>query len=275
MRTFSQVDVFSSQPLRGNPVAVVHDAEGVTDEEMRRFAHWTNLSETTFLLPSTNPEADYRLRIFTPGEELPFAGHPTLGSAHAWLEAGGVPRDDGVIVQECGSGLVRIRRADRLAFAAPPLLREGPVSEAERTQILAALALRDDDVVELSWGDNGPGWVVALLRDAAAVLEVRPDWSAFGGLDIGVVGPYPAGAECAVEVRAFCPSIGVEDPVTGSLNASIGQWLAGDRLPTSYVASQGTALGRAGRVYVEQDGDTVWVGGDAATTIKGTVGLGA
>src|SRR3954470_20097290 len=276
MRAFSQVNVFSAEPLLGNPVAVVHDAEGVSDEEMRRFAHWTNLSETTFLLPPTRPDADYRLRIFTPGEELPFAGHPTLGSAHAWLEAGGAPRDDEEIVQECGSGLVRIRRTDRLAFAAPPLLREGPVSDNERAQILTALALADDDVVDLSWGDNGPGWVVALLPDADAVLAVRPDWTSFGGLDIGVVGPYPSGSECAVEVRAFCPSIGVvEDPVTGSLNASIAQWLAGDRLPTSYVAAQGTALGRAGRVHVEKDGDTVWVGGDAATTIKGTVGVGA
>ena len=276
MRAFSQVDVFSSEPLLGNPVAVVHDAEGVADDEMRRFAHWTNLSETTFLLPPTRPEADYRLRIFTPSEELPFAGHPTIGSCHAWLEAGGEPRDKAEIVQECGSGLVRIRRNDRLAFAAPPLLREGPVSDDERARILAALDLADDDVVDLSWGDNGPGWVVALLRDADAVLAVRPDWSAFGGLDIGVVGPYPSGSECAVEVRAFCPSIGVvEDPVTGSLNASIAQWLAGDRLPTSYVASQGTALGRAGRVHVEKDGDTVWVGGDAATTIKGTVGVGS
>jgi PhzF family phenazine biosynthesis protein len=276
MRPFSQVDVFSPEPLLGNPVAVVHDAEGVSDEEMRRFAHWTNLSETTFLLPPTRPEADYRLRIFTPSEELPFAGHPTIGSAHAWLEAGGVPKDDDEIVQECGSGLVRVRRTDRLAFAAPPLLREGPVSDDERAQILTALAVGDDDVVDLSWGDNGPGWVVALLRDADAVLAVRPDWSSFGGLDIGVVGPYPPGSECAVEVRAFCPSIGVvEDPVTGSLNASIAQWLAGDRLPTSYVAAQGTALGRAGRVHVEKDGDTVWVGGDAATTIKGTVGVGS
>jgi PhzF family phenazine biosynthesis protein len=276
MRPFSQVDVFSSRPLRGNPVAVVHDADGVSDEEMRRFAHWTNLSETTFLLPPTDPAADYRLRIFTPSEELPFAGHPTIGSAHAWLEAGGVPQRDDELVQECGAGLLRIRRGERLAFAAPPLLRDGPVSDAERAQILAALAVEDDDVVDLSWGDNGPGWVVALLRDADAVLAVRPDWSSFGGLDIGVVGPYPPGAECAVEVRAFSPSIGVvEDPVTGSLNASIGQWLAGDRLPTAYVASQGTALGRRGRVHVEKDGDTVWVGGDAATTIKGTVGVGA
>ena len=275
MRAFSQVDVFSSEPLLGNPVAVVHDAAGVSDEEMRRFAHWTNLSETTFLLPPSDPAADYRLRIFTPSEELPFAGHPTIGSAHAWLEAGGVPRGDDELVQECGAGLLRIRRGDRLAFAAPPLLREGPVTDDERRQILAALAITDDDVVDLSWGDNGPGWVVVLMRDADAVLGVQPDGSSFGGLDIGVVGPYSSGAECAVEVRAFCPSIGVvEDPVTGSLNASIGQWLAGDRLPTSYVASQGTVLGRRGRVHVEKNGDTVWVGGDAATTIKGTVGVG-
>ena len=276
MRPFSQVDVFSTEPLKGNPVAVVHDADGIGDEEMQRFAHWTNLSETTFLLSPTDPAADYRLRIFTPSEELPFAGHPTIGSAHAWLEAGGVPRSDDELVQECGAGRLRIRRGERLAFAAPPLLRDGPVTDDERTRILTALALDDDDVADLSWGDNGPGWVVAMLRDADAVLAVRPDWSSFGDLDIGVVGAYPPGAECAVEVRAFCPSIGVvEDPVTGSLNASIGQWLAGDRLPTSYVASQGTVLGRRGRVHVEKDGDTVWVGGDAATTIKGAVGVGA
>ena len=276
MRPFSQVDVFSTEPLKGNPVAVVHDADGIGEEEMRRFAHWTNLSDTTFLLTPTDPAADYRLRIFTPSEELPFAGHPTIGSAHAWLEAGGVPRSDDELLQECGAGLLRIRRGERLAFAAPPLLRDGPVADDERARILTALALEDDDLVDLSWGDNGPGWVVAMLRDAEAVLAVRPDWSAFGDLDIGVVGAYPPGSECAVEVRAFCPSIGVvEDPVTGSLNASIGQWLAGDRLPTSYVASQGTVLGRAGRVHVEKEGDTVWVGGDAATTIKGAVGVGA
>jgi PhzF family phenazine biosynthesis protein len=277
MRPFSQVDVFASEPLRGNPVAVVHDADGLSDADMQRFAHWTNLSETTFLLSPTDPAADYRLRIFTPGAELPFAGHPTLGSAHAWLEAGGVPRSDGELVQQSGGGLVRIRRGERLAFQAPPLLREGPLSEDERARVLAALDVGDDDVVDLVWGDNGPGWVVVLMRDAAAVLDVRPDWAAFGDLDIGVVGPYPDGSACAVEVRAFGPAVGVvEDPVTGSLNASIGQWLAGDRLPTSYVASQGTALGRAGRVHVEKDGDSVvWVGGDAATTIKGTVSLDA
>jgi PhzF family phenazine biosynthesis protein len=219
--------------------------------------------------------ADFRVRIFTPSEELSFAGHPTIGSVHAWLEAGGVPRHEGEVVQECPAGLVRVRRGERLAFAAPPVVREGPVTGDERAQLARALALAEDDIVEARWIDNGPGWVGVLLRDAAAVLAVRPDWSAFGDLEVGVVGAYPEGSECAIEVRAFCPSIGVvEDPVTGSLNASIGQWLAGDRLPTSYVASQGTMLGRRGRVYVERDGDTVWVGGDATTAIKGTVGLG-
>jgi PhzF family phenazine biosynthesis protein len=276
MRPFRQVNVFSAERYLGNPLAVVHDSEGVSDDEMRRFANWTNLSETTFLLPPTDPAvADYRVRIFTPSEELSFAGHPTIGSVHAWLEAGGVPRQPDEVVQECPAGLVRVRRGERLAFAAPPVVREGPVTGEERARLVRALALADDDIVDARWIDNGPGWVGVLLRDAAAVLAVRPDWAEFGDLEVGVVGGYPEGSECAVEVRAFCPSIGVvEDPVTGSLNASIGQWLAGDRLPTSYVASQGTILGRRGRVYVERDGDTVWVGGDATTAIKGTVGLG-
>jgi PhzF family phenazine biosynthesis protein len=276
MRPFRQVNVFSAEGYLGNPLAVVHDSEGVSDDEMRRFANWTNLSETTFLLPPTDPAvADYRVRIFTPSEELSFAGHPTIGSVHAWLEAGGVPRQPDEVVQECPAGLVRVRRGERLAFAAPPVVREGPVTGEERARLVRALALADDDIVDARWIDNGPGWVGVLLRDAAAVLAVRPDWAELGDLEVGVVGGYPEGSECAVEVRAFCPSIGVvEDPVTGSLNASIGQWLAGDRLPTSYVASQGTMLGRRGRVYVEHDGDTVWVGGDATTAIKGTVGLG-
>jgi PhzF family phenazine biosynthesis protein len=276
MRAFSQVDVFSTQPLKGNPVAVVHDADGLSDAEMQQFAHWTNLSETTFLLTPTDPNADYRLRIFTPSTELPFAGHPTIGSAHAWLEAGGVPRQEDEVVQECPAGLVRVRRGERLAFAAPPVVREGPVTGEERQRLVRALALVDDDLVDARWIDNGPGWVGVLLRDAAAVLAVRPDWAEFGDLEVGVVGAYPEGSECAVEVRAFCPGIGVaEDPVTGSLNASLGQWLAGERLPLSYVASQGTVLGRRGRVHVERDEDgTVWVGGDATTAIKGTVGLG-
>ncbi len=274
MRRFSQVNVFSSEEFLGNPLAVVHDADGLSHDEMLRFANWTNLSETTFLLPPTDPGADYRVRIFTPGGELPFAGHPTIGSAHAWLEAGGVARADDEVVQECPAGLVRVRRGERLAFEAPRVTREGPVTGEERERLLRALAITDDDVVDARWIDNGPGWVGVLLRDAAAVLAVRPDWSAFGDLEVGVVGAYPDGSECAAEVRAFCPGLGVvEDPVTGSLNASIGQWLAGDRLPSSYVASQGTVLGRRGRVYVERDGDTVWVGGDATTMISGEVSL--
>jgi PhzF family phenazine biosynthesis protein len=274
MRRFSQVNVFSSEAYLGNPLAVVHDAEGLDDEAMHRFAHWTNLSETTFLLPPTEPGADYRVRIFTPSEELSFAGHPTLGSAHAWLEAGGVPQDDSELVQQCPAGLVRVRRGERLAFAAPPVVREGPVTGEERDRLVRALSLAHDDVVDARWIDNGPGWVGVLLRDADAVLAVRPDWAEFGDLEVGVVGPYPAGAECAIEVRAFCPSIGVvEDPVTGSLNASIGQWLAGDRLPTSYIASQGTVLGRRGRVHVECEGETVWVGGEVSTAIAGEVSL--
>ncbi|MGY2703070.1 PhzF family phenazine biosynthesis protein [Nocardioides sp. HB32] len=273
---FSQVDVFSAQPLLGNPVAVVHDAEGVTDDQMAAFARWTNLSETTFLLPPTDPAADYRLRIWTPGGELPFAGHPTLGSAHAWLEAGGVPAGDGSpdsVVQECGAGLVRIRRADRLSFAAPPLMRSGPVDAADLAGICRALRLPESAILETAWIDNGPGWVGVLLEDAAAVLAVEPDWTAFGDLKIGVVGPYADGP-LAAELRAFCPGYGMpEDPVTGSLNAGVGQWLAGTRLPSSYVASQGTALGRAGRVHVETVDGQVWVGGDTRTTVTGAVSL--
>lgn len=276
MLAFRQVDVFSSEPFLGNPVAVVHAADGLSDEQMRDFARWTNLSETTFLLTPTSDEADYRLRIFTPSVELPFAGHPTIGSAHAWLEAGGVPRGDDQLVQECTAGLVRVRRQDRLAFAAPPFLRWGPVSEEDRERIVRALRIDPSQVVDLQWIDNGPGWVCVLLGSAEEVLAITPDWSAAAGMDIGVVGAYPEGGECAVEVRAICPegSIG-EDPVTGSLNAGIAQWLAGNRLPASYVASQGTVLGRRGRVHVERDGDTFWVGGDARTRIVGTVGLGA
>lgn len=274
MRSFSQVDVFSAEPFLGNPVAVVHDAEGVSDDAMARFARWTNLSETTFLLAPTDPGADYRLRIWTPAGELPFAGHPTLGSAHAWLEAGGTPRTDGQVVQECGAGLVRLRRGQRLAFAAPPLLRSGPVSEEDRARIVRALRIAEDDVVDLAWVDNGPGWVAALLRDADAVLALKPDFAAFEDLEIGVVGPHRDGGDADVEVRAFVPTLGIgEDPVTGSLNAGVAQWLGGDRLPASYVAAQGTVLGRRGRVHVDIDGDTVWVRGDALTSISGEVSV--
>lgn len=269
---FRQVDVFSAEPLLGNPVAVVHDADGLSDEQMAAFARWTNLSETTFLLAPTDPAADYRLRIWTPGGELPFAGHPTLGSAHAWLEAGGVPASDDLL-QECGAGLVRIRRDDGLAFAAPPLTRSGPVSDEDVAAICRALRIQPEEIVDSAWIDNGPGWVGVLLRDAEAVLALDPDWAAFADLKIGVVGPYADGP-LAVELRAFCPGYGMaEDPVTGSLNAGVGQWLAGTRLPAAYVAAQGTALQRRGRITVTRDGDAVWVGGDTTTTIVGRVTL--
>ncbi|MDN4174111.1 PhzF family phenazine biosynthesis protein [Nocardioides sp. SOB77] len=271
--SFRQVDVFSTEPLLGNPVAVVHDADDLTDEQMAAFARWTNLSETTFLLRPLDPAADYRLRIFTPGGELPFAGHPTLGSAHAWLEAGGAPAGDG-IVQECGAGLVTLRGEDGvLAFEAPPLIRSGPVDEADLAAVATALRLPREDLLDAAWIDNGPGWVGVLLRDAAAVLALAPDFAAFGDLKIGVVGTYADGP-VAVEVRAFCPQYGVpEDPVTGSLNAGIGQWLAGTRLPAAYVAAQGTAVGRRGRVHVTRTGDVVHVGGATRTTITGTLDL--
>ncbi|QZY30391.1 PhzF family phenazine biosynthesis protein [Nocardioides coralli] len=274
MRYFRQVDVFGGQRLGGNPVAVVHDADGLDDDLLQDFARWTNLSETTFLLPPTSPDADYRLRIFTPAEELPFAGHPTLGSAHAWLEAGGEPRGGDRLVQECGAGLVTVRRTgSRLAFAAPPLVRSGAVADDDRARLVRALRIADDDVVDLAWVDNGPGWVAVLLRDAETVLSLDPDWSALVGMDVGVVGPREGG-DTACEVRAFCPGMGIpEDPVTGSLNAGIGMWLAGTVLPTAYVAAQGTAIGRTGRVHVAREGDEVWVGGDTTTVLHGQVSL--
>ena len=279
-RRFSQLDVFSDVPLRGNPLAVVHDAGGLGDAEMAAFARWTNLSETTFLLPPDDPGADYKLRIFTPGGELPFAGHPTLGSCHAWLAAGGLPRAAGTVVQQCGVGLVRVRREGsgagaRLAFAAPALRRSGPVDASLRAQVLAALRLPDAAVLRLEWIDNGPGWMAALLPDAASVLALRPDFVVMQGLKLGVVGPHPAGSECQFEVRAFVPGLGVpEDPVTGSLNAGVAQWLIGAGLaPSSYVAAQGAALGRAGRVYVQQQGADVWIGGAVCAVVSGSVTL--
>lgn len=271
---FRQVDVFSPEPLLGNPVAVVHDADDLTDAQMAAFARWTNLSETTFLLTPNDPSADYGLRIFTPGGELPFAGHPTLGSAHAWLEAGGPPRSS-TIVQECGVGLVSLRRSGgRLAFAAPGLLRAGPVAEELIAQIAQALGIARGAVIDAAWCDNGPGWVGVRLADADAVLAIEPDYASLPA-DVGVVGSYPSGSDCAVEVRAFCrPDLGLgEDPVTGSLNAALAQWLIGSVLPDSYIASQGTALQRRGRVHVEKLGDEIWVGGTTVTTITGELGL--
>jgi PhzF family phenazine biosynthesis protein len=272
-RAFRQVDVFSPEPFLGNPVAVVLDGTGLTRAQMQLLAHWANLSETTFVLPADEPGADYQVRIFTPETELPFAGHPTLGTCHAWLESGREPRRADQIVQQCGAGLVRIRRrAGLLGFAAPPLLRSGPVDEPLTRQIAAQLGITRADIVDAQWADNGPGWIAVLLASAQAVLDVRPG---DGDLDVGLAGPYPPGSECAFEVRAFFPADGrpVEDPVTGSLNASLARWLLSTgRATAPYVASQGTAIGRRGRVRIDAGEDgTVWVSGATSTRITGTV----
>ena len=309
-RLFKQVDVFTAQPYLGNPLAVVLDGSDLSTEDMQAFARWTNLSETTFLLPPS-PEAaaqgaDYRVRIFTPGDELPFAGHPTLGSCHAWLEAGGQPRTDGYIVQECKKGLVKLRRdSTRLAFAAPSLQRSAPDATL-LAQVAAALGLRPAQILAAQWLNNGPTWLGLLLDSMDTVLSLQPDAAALKGLvpGVGVAGMDTApaapdlivrsnrearafGARDAtatsgdddtpsVEVRFFAPDIGVlEDPVTGSFNASLAQWLIADGIaPARYVAAQGTCIGRAGRVFIEQDAaGQVWVGGDSVTCITGEVTL--
>lgn len=271
-RPFQQVDVFGSGPYTGNPVAVVLDGEGLSDEQMQRIANWTNLSETTFVMPPRDPEADYRLRIFTPSVELPFAGHPTLGSAHAWLSHGGSPRRPAVVVQECGAGLVTLRpTAERIAFAAPPLVRSGPLEEALVAELTDALAVAPEDVVDSQWVDNGPGWAALLLPNASHVRAVRPT---LVNIPVGVVGPYDEDGPADFEVRAFFPSGDsmFEDPVTGSLNASLAQWLlASGRARAPYVASQGAALGRAGRVHIDSSDGEVWVAGATVTCVEGWI----
>ena len=270
------MDVFTDTPYLGNPVAVVLGADGLSAEQMQLVARWTNLSETAFVLAPRADGADYRVRIFTPARELPFAGHPTLGTCHAWLEAGGRPADPGAVVQECEAGLVTVRRGPGgdagLAFAAPPLVRGGPVEEAVAERVARALSIARSDITDIAWADNGPGWIAVLLASAEAVLAVQRPVTL--DLDIGVTGLYPAGSPEAIEVRAFSPKItSIEDPVTGSLNASIGQWLlASGRVTAPYMASQGTAMGRRGRVHVSRDADgQVWVGGGTVTCVSGTV----
>ena len=300
IRPFQQVDVFTHVPYRGNPLAVVLDGEGLTTEEMQHFTNWTNLSEATFLLPPSSEGAkagaDYRVRIFCPGRELPFAGHPTLGTCHAWLSTGAKPKGE-YIVQECGAGLVRIRRdrgsgggapsdLDRLAFAAPPLRKSGPLDEADVSLIARGLGVARADILHHSWCDNGPNWRAVMLASAEQVLAVKPDAAVLGKLDIGVVGPRgkvglvaphtSAAIPDAVdfEVRAFFPGVSglAEDPVTGSLNAGIAAWLIGAGLaPSSYIARQGTALGRDGRVYVSKQGNDIWIGGGSVTCVEGAV----
>ena len=289
-RRFQQIDVFTDRPLLGNALAVVLDGEGLSNEQMAAFARWTNLSETTFLLPPTDPAADYHVRIFTTTVELPFAGHPTLGSCHAWLAAGGQARQPGEVVQQCGVGLVRIRReGERLAFAAPPRRKSGPLDEATVGRIARFLGVPRSDIVAHQHCDNGPGWKAVMLKSAEAVLALRPQLGSESGLEIGVVGAregpakvgvvgaQDAGAATAFEVRAFFPAPGgglAEDPVTGSLNAALAQWLIGDGLaPPRYVAAQGAALGRAGRVHVAQDGGEIWIGGDCVAVVRGEMAL--
>ena len=273
---FTQVDVFTDTALRGNPLAVVHDAQGLSDAQMAAFARWTNLSETTFLLPPTDPAADYRVRIFTPQRELPFAGHPTLGSCHAWLAAGGVPQAADEVLQQCAAGLIRVRRsATRLAFAAPPCLRSGPLDDELLARIVGALGLRRSDVLDHQWVDNGPGWSAIRLASAQAVLALRPDWAALQGIKLGVIGAHAAGGDAQFEVRALIgEGSGYEDPVTGSLNASLAQWLIGSGVaPASYVAAQGARLDRSGRVFVERVDGQVWVGGHSVSCVCGELTL--
>ncbi len=273
---FTQVDVFTDTALRGNPLAVVHGADALDSDRMQAFARWTNLSETTFLLTPADPAADYRVRIFTPGGELPFAGHPTLGSCHAWLERGGRPRAAGTVVQECGVGRVRIRLdGARAAFAAPQLER-GEVDAADRAGVIEALGVSTGKLVDAQWLKNGPRWLGLLLDSAETVLSIAPDAARMKRFpEVGLIGPHPAGSATAFEVRGFVshPNL-YEDPVTGSLNAGLAQWLIGSgRAPERYIASQGTRLGRAGRVHIAREGDELWVGGQTVSCVRGDVEL--
>jgi PhzF family phenazine biosynthesis protein len=274
-RRFVQVDVFGENPYRGNPLAVIVDAEGLTTSDMQTFAKWTNLSETTFLFPPTHASADYRVRIFTPTEELPFAGHPTLGSAHAWLTNGGVPKDGNTIVQDCKVGLIGVRREENsLSFAAPPLLRSGPIDNALLYEAAESLGISRDAIIDAAWIDNGPGWMGILLASADEVLAIQPKPMK---LTLGVAGAHTTESRFAYEVRAFYSSNGItlEDPVTGSLNASLAQWLiSSGRFNAPYLVSQGTAIGYAGVVKVDvDDSQVVWIGGNVATCISGEVDI--
>jgi PhzF family phenazine biosynthesis protein len=275
MYPFQIVDVFGAAPFAGNPLAVVRCEAELDVEAMLRITRWLNFSETTFLLPPVDSSADYRVRIFSPPYELPFAGHPTLGTCHAWLQLGGIPRDETVIVQECGAGLVRVRRDGRsLAFAAPPLLRCGAVSDEDLRELANVLRIAVEDIIAAQWVDNGPGWVAVRLASAEAVLAVSPLSSYGRRVDIGVVGLYPGGQSAAYEIRAFFSDLHgalVEDPVTGSLNASVAQWLIGEGVVTApYDVTQGSRRQRDGRIRIDRDSEgQVWVGGATVTTISG------
>lgn len=278
-RRFELVDVFHEQPFSRNPLAVVLDADGLSTEEMQRVARWLNLSETAFLVPPTNPTADYRVRIFTLERELPFAGHPTLGSCHTWLAQGGKPHNNLQIIQECSAGLVPIRRGEAgFAFAAPSLVRSGQVEESKVQEIAAFLGIDRMSIIDTQWADNGPGWVVVLLESAERVLSLDPPKAYPTRIDLGVVGPHPPDGSVAFELRAFFSDHNggiVEDPVTGSLNASTAQWLlSSGRAVAPYTASQGTRLGRSGRIFINQDETgAVWVGGKTSTLFSGVCSI--
>ena len=278
-RRFSQVDVFGADNCTGNPVAVVLDSLDLNDEDLKRFSVWTNLSECTFVFPPSDPSADYRVRIFSLNTELPFAGHPTLGTARAWLEAGGIPKNSNRLVQECGIGLVDIQiEGQHLAFSAPERLRSGPVHDALLNDLIDILGVKSEQVIDAEWLDNGPGWVGLLLDNATSVLNLKPDASKHPGRwDIGVIAPSDTGADTAFELRAFFTEGHEplrEDPMTGSLNASAAQWLiSSGRASAPYVASQGTAMGRNGRIYISQVDAKLWVGGEAKVVISGFVNL--
>ncbi|GAA5230295.1 PhzF family phenazine biosynthesis protein [Arthrobacter cryoconiti] len=276
MHKFSEVDVFSPTPYLGNPLAVVHDADGLTAEDMQRFAKWTNLAETTFLLQPEDPVADYGVRIFSATQEFTFAGHPTLGSALAWQTAGGVPKINGEIVQECGAGLVIVRvENQRFAFRAPPMTRFEPVEESLVHQVALALGIPRERIVDASWLVNGPEWIGVRLPSAHEVLSLQSDPMGLGTLSIGVIGPYLPGHDSQFEVRAFLGGDPVwEDPVTGSLNAGLARWMFDAAIADkSYVAAQGTAIGYQGRVHVSIEGDEIWVGGNVTSCVRGEVNI--
>lgn len=277
---FQMIDVFGAEPLSGNPLAVVFGADTLETDEMQRLTRWFNLSETAFVLSPTHPLADYRVRIFTLEREMPFAGHPTLGSCHAWLSTGRAPKKETEIVQECGVGLVTIRRDQGLlSFGAPPLIRSGPPSKEELTEAVQFLGIGAHEVVDSAWIDNGPGWLGIRLASAEDVLGLNPQRSWPRRIDIGVVGPHSHG-DAAFEVRAFFSDhLGatVEDPVTGSLNASLAQWLFSTGVVEgAYIAAQGTRLGRKGRIHVTGDSaGQFWIGGKTHTQVTGHLqGLG-
>ncbi|MCQ8835987.1 PhzF family phenazine biosynthesis protein [Streptomyces malaysiensis] len=275
-RPFAQVDVFADTPYLGNPVAVVLDGDGLSDEDMARLAVWTNLSETTFVVPPSSDHADYALRIFTPGGEIPFAGHPTLGSAHAWLEAGGTPKSSDTVTQECGLGLVTVRRSGvGLSFRAPRARRDGPLDTAHLDRIAHGLRITRERIIAHQWVDNGPGWAAVQLASAEEVLALEPDERGMRDLMLGVVGAYPEGSPLQFEVRAFAAPAGVpEDPVTGSLNAGIAQWLIGNgTAPHAYRVGQGARMGRQGVLTVQALDDEVWLGGGTVTCVHGSIHL--